>query len=264
MRHLFASLALTFVLSVGASLPAAADYGLGGGGVSANWSEGIRFRNSEPAERPQRQRYASATYGDVYYGDDDTERPRQRAHKRAHGKQHAKHRSARTAKESRRHQRAVEKPAAKPEPKVALHQPPPANPPAAAPTAPAPGWTKKSLGSDGKKQKDLGAENNKAAKEAAAKAPGARGVASFYWQPQRVASGGWFNPNAMTAAHKTLPFGTRVRVTHLGNGRSVEVKINDRGPYIAGRIIDLSKAAAGVIGMTGQGLARVVVEVLGR
>ena len=57
----------------------------------------------------------------------------------------------------------------------------------------------------------------------------------------------------MTAAHKTLPFGTRVRVTHLGNGRSVEVKINDRGPYIAGRIIDLSKAAAGVIGMTGAG-----------
>ena len=75
---------------------------------------------------------------------------------------------------------------------------------------------------------------------------------------------GWFNPNAMTAAHKTLPFGTKVRVTHLGNGRSVDVTINDRGPYIAGRIIDLSKAAAGVIGMTGQGIARVAVEVLGR
>ena len=68
----------------------------------------------------------------------------------------------------------------------------------------------------------------------------------------------------MTAAHKTLPFGTRVRVTHLGNGRSVEVKINDRGPFIAGRIIDLSKGAAGVIGMTAQGIARVAVEVLGR
>lgn len=90
------------------------------------------------------------------------------------------------------------------------------------------------------------------------------GVASFYWQPQRVASGGWFNPNAMTAAHKTLPFGTRVRVTHLGNGRSVEVVINDRGPYIAGRIIDLSKAAAGVINMQGQGIAQVRMEVLGR
>ena len=93
---------------------------------------------------------------------------------------------------------------------------------------------------------------------------GSTGVASFYWQPQRVASGGWFNPNAMTAAHKTLPFGTRVRVTHLGNGRSVEVTINDRGPYIGGRIIDLSKAAAGVIGMQGQGIANVRMDVIGR
>jgi rare lipoprotein A len=93
---------------------------------------------------------------------------------------------------------------------------------------------------------------------------GQTGVASYYWEPQRLASGGWFNPSAMTAAHKTLPFGTRVRVTHLGNGRSVEVKINDRGPYVGGRIIDLSKAAAGAIGMMSQGLARVVVEILGR
>lgn len=93
---------------------------------------------------------------------------------------------------------------------------------------------------------------------------GSHGIASFYWQPQRVASGGWFNPNAMTAAHKTLPFGTRVRVTHVGNGRSVVVKINDRGPFVRGRVIDLSKAAAGVIGMQGQGLARVRLDVLGR
>lgn len=80
-----------------------------------------------------------------------------------------------------------------------------------------------------------------------------------YWQPQRVASGGWFNPNAMTAAHKTLPFGTKVRVTNKHNGRSVVVTINDRGPYIAGRIIDLSKAAAGVIGMQSAGVVPVVV-----
>jgi len=93
---------------------------------------------------------------------------------------------------------------------------------------------------------------------------GQTGIASYYWEPQRLASGGWFNPGAMTAAHKSLPFGTRVRVTHLGNGRSVEVKINDRGPYVGGRIIDLSKAAAGAIGMMSQGLARVVVEILGR
>lgn len=98
----------------------------------------------------------------------------------------------------------------------------------------------------------------------AARGSGQNGVASYYWEPQRVASGGWFNPNAMTAAHRSLPFGTRVRVTNRHNGRSVEVKINDRGPYIAGRIIDLSKAAASVIGMTAQGIARVTVEILGR
>jgi rare lipoprotein A len=90
------------------------------------------------------------------------------------------------------------------------------------------------------------------------------GVASYYWEPQHLASGGWFNPNAMTAAHKTLPFGTRVRVTHLGNGRSVDVRINDRGPYVAGRVIDLSKAAAGAIGMSEQGTARIKLTVLGR
>lgn len=93
---------------------------------------------------------------------------------------------------------------------------------------------------------------------------GSSGVASYYWQPQRVASGGWFNPNAMTAAHKTLPFGTRVRVTHAGNGRSVDVTINDRGPYISGRTIDLSRAAAQVINMTGQGVASIRMKVLGR
>ncbi len=93
---------------------------------------------------------------------------------------------------------------------------------------------------------------------------GSTGIASYYWQPQRVASGGWFNPNALTAAHKTLPFGTRVRVTNISNGRSVEVTINDRGPYVAGRVIDLSKAAAGVIGMQGAGLANVRMEVVGK
>ncbi len=90
------------------------------------------------------------------------------------------------------------------------------------------------------------------------------GVASYYWQPQKVASGGWFNPNAMTAAHKSLPFGTKVRVTNKRNGRSVTVTINDRGPYIAGRVIDLSVAAAGAIGMKGAGLAPVELAVLGR
>ncbi len=90
------------------------------------------------------------------------------------------------------------------------------------------------------------------------------GLASYYWQPQRVASGGWFNPNALTAAHKTLPFGTKVRVTNKRNGRSVVVTINDRGPYIKGRVIDLSKRAAGVIGMQGAGVVPVSLAVLGR
>ena len=91
---------------------------------------------------------------------------------------------------------------------------------------------------------------------------GQTGVASYYSKPQRLASGGHFNPSAMTAAHKTLPFGTRVRVTHTGNGRSVDVRINDRGPFVAGRIIDLSKAAAQALGMGGT--ARVKTTVLGR
>jgi len=93
---------------------------------------------------------------------------------------------------------------------------------------------------------------------------GQTGVASYYWQGQRVASGGRFNPNALTAAHRTLPFGTRVRVTSVSSGRSVDVTINDRGPFIRGRVIDLSRAAAGVIGMRGAGLARVRLNVIGR
>ncbi|WP_072397299.1 septal ring lytic transglycosylase RlpA family protein [Hyphomicrobium sp. CS1GBMeth3] len=90
------------------------------------------------------------------------------------------------------------------------------------------------------------------------------GIASYYWQGQKTASGARFNPSAMTAAHRTLPFGTKVRVTNRNNGRSVTVTINDRGPFIKGRVIDLSKGAAGVIGMQGSGLAPVSIEVLGR
>ena len=90
------------------------------------------------------------------------------------------------------------------------------------------------------------------------------GKASYYWEPQALASGGRFNPNAMTAAHKTLPFGTKVRVTNQNNGKSVVVTINDRGPYIAGRIIDLSKAAAHSISMQGSGVVSVKVTVLGK
>lgn len=89
-----------------------------------------------------------------------------------------------------------------------------------------------------------------------------RGLASFYWQGQRTASGETFNPADMTAAHRTLPFGTRVRVTHTASGRSVIVRINDRGPFKPGRVIDLSKAAAETLQMTSAGLAAVRLEVV--
>lgn len=87
-----------------------------------------------------------------------------------------------------------------------------------------------------------------------------QGLASFYWQPQAVACGGRFNPEAMTAAHKTLPCGSKVRVTNKRNGKSVTVTINDRGPFIKGRIIDLSRAAARQIEMTSAGVVPVTVE----
>jgi rare lipoprotein A len=94
-----------------------------------------------------------------------------------------------------------------------------------------------------------------------------RGIASWYgpgFHGRLSASGERFNQNAMTAAHRTLPFGTRVRVTNTNNGRSVIVRINDRGPFIRGRIIDLSVGAAREIGMYNSGIAPVEVEVLGR
>jgi rare lipoprotein A len=92
------------------------------------------------------------------------------------------------------------------------------------------------------------------------------GMASYYGTESgsQTASGQRFNPSAMTAAHRTLPFGTHVRVTNRRNGRSVIVTINDRGPFVAGRIIDLSTGAAGVIGMRSAGVAPVSLEVLAR
>ncbi|MEM9482953.1 MAG: septal ring lytic transglycosylase RlpA family protein [Cyanobacteria bacterium P01_F01_bin.116] len=91
------------------------------------------------------------------------------------------------------------------------------------------------------------------------------GMASWYgpgFHGRTSASGESFNQYAMTAAHRTLPFGTQVRVTNLNNGRQVVVRINDRGPYSHGRIIDLSAAAAGAIGLRSAGVGPVQVEVL--
>ena len=90
------------------------------------------------------------------------------------------------------------------------------------------------------------------------------GLASFYDEPQMTASGERFDKHALTAAHRTLPFGTRVRVTNTHNGKSVIVRINDRGPYSGKRIIDLSEAAAKQLGMIDAGVAPVTLEVLGK
>ncbi|MHB2209783.1 septal ring lytic transglycosylase RlpA family protein [Methylobacterium sp. CM6257] len=80
------------------------------------------------------------------------------------------------------------------------------------------------------------------------------GVASWYgpgFNGRTTANGERFNTHALTAAHRTLPFGTKVRVTNKSNGRSVVVRINDRGPYVGGRVIDLSNASARALGMSG-------------
>lgn len=89
------------------------------------------------------------------------------------------------------------------------------------------------------------------------------GIASWYGAAhhgRRTASGEIFDMNAMTAAHRTYPFGTRVRVTDLATGRTVVVRINDRGPFVRGRVIDLSRAAAARLGIVQAGTARVRVE----
>ena len=93
---------------------------------------------------------------------------------------------------------------------------------------------------------------------------GMKGLASFYWRGKQTATGEAFNPDDLTAAHRTLPFGTRVRVTRVDTGDSVIVRINDRGPFKPGRVIDLSRRAAEDLNMTDKGLTAVKLEVLNR
>ena len=86
------------------------------------------------------------------------------------------------------------------------------------------------------------------------------GTASWYgpgFHGRKSASGETYNQNAMTAAHKTLPFGTKLKVTNQKTGKSVTVKINDRGPYVGSRVIDLSKAAASQLGIVKAGTGKV-------
>ena len=91
------------------------------------------------------------------------------------------------------------------------------------------------------------------------------GKASFYaskYQSRKTASGERYDQNAKTAAHRNLPFGTLVKVTNVKNGKSVVVKINDRGPFVKGRIIDLSRSAFRQIGDTGLGVITVKIKVI--
>ncbi|SDB48366.1 rare lipoprotein A [Bauldia litoralis] len=89
------------------------------------------------------------------------------------------------------------------------------------------------------------------------------GKASWYKMGTKTASGEKMNARALAAAHKSLPFGTKVRVENLSNGRSVVVRINDRGPFTGGRVIDLTQGAAEKIGMINSGVARVKMTVVG-
>jgi rare lipoprotein A len=89
-----------------------------------------------------------------------------------------------------------------------------------------------------------------------------QGIASFYSEDTQTASGEKFDANELTAAHPTLPFGTRLRVTNVSTGKSVTVRVNDRGPYVHGRVVDVSYSAAQALGMVGQGVAKVKLDVV--
>jgi len=99
-------------------------------------------------------------------------------------------------------------------------------------------------------------------KNAAETQVASHGLASFYTEGTQTASGERFNTHELTAAHPTLPFGTRLRVTNVVTGRSVTVRVNDRGPYVPGRVVDVSYSAAETLGMVGDGIAKVKLDVV--
>jgi len=89
------------------------------------------------------------------------------------------------------------------------------------------------------------------------------GNASYYadkFEGKKTASGATFHQRKLTAAHKTLPFGTKIKVTNVTTGKTVKVKVNDRGPFVAGRVIDLSKRAAEKIGLVQKGILQVEIK----
>jgi rare lipoprotein A len=99
-------------------------------------------------------------------------------------------------------------------------------------------------------------------RNAASTETASHGLASFYSTGRQTASGEAFDRSALTAAHRTLPFGTRLRVTNVATGQSVTVRVNDRGPFIPGRVVDVSHSAAEALGMVGDGVAKVKVDVV--
>ena len=114
----------------------------------------------------------------------------------------------------------------------------------------------------GAARKHASSASDKTDKRAAETAGGSYGLASFYGHQSQTASGEKFNPQELTAAHRTLPFGTRVRVTDVATGRSVTVRVNDRGPFVPGRVVDVSSAAAETLGISGRGIAKVKLDVV--
>ncbi len=99
-------------------------------------------------------------------------------------------------------------------------------------------------------------------KNAAETQVASQGIASFYTEGTQTASGEKFDAQELTAAHPTLPFGTRLRVTNVATGRSVTVRVNDRGPYVPGRVVDVSYSAAETLGMVGGGIAKVKLDIV--
>ena len=105
-------------------------------------------------------------------------------------------------------------------------------------------------------------ERPKADRPKASTRDASTGLASFYRHGNKTASGEKFDATQLTAAHPTLPFGTRLRVTNVSNGQSVTVRDNDRGPFIPGRVVDVSHSAAEALGMTGAGITKVKLDVV--
>ena len=99
-------------------------------------------------------------------------------------------------------------------------------------------------------------------KNAAETPVASHGVASFYTEGTKTANGEKFDTNELTAAHRTLPFGTRLRVTNVATGQSVTVRVNDRGPFVPGRVVDVSHSAAQTLGMVEGGIAKVKLDVV--